>query len=66
VLESIGFAMLVGTITGSYSTIFIANPVFLWLENRRGRLKPGALLDQPPRKKDDEDDTDTNMVPAKV
>ena len=63
VLESIGFAMLVGTITGVYSTIYIANPVFLWLETRRGRLKPGALLDQPPKKKDDED---ASMVPAEV
>ncbi len=64
VLESIGFAMLVGTITGSYSTIFIANPVFLWLENRRGRLKPGSSLDQPKKKDDDQDDP--TMVAAKV
>ncbi|QDU85839.1 bifunctional preprotein translocase subunit SecD/SecF [Planctomycetes bacterium Pla163] len=33
-LESFSFAMIVGIITGTYSTIFIANPVFLALETR--------------------------------
>lgn len=33
-LESFSFAMIVGIITGTYSTIFIANPVFLLLESR--------------------------------
>ena len=37
VLESFSFAMMVGVITGTYSTIFIANPVLLWLESRKGR-----------------------------
>jgi SecD/SecF fusion protein len=34
VLESISFAMLFGTISGVYSTVYIANPVFLWMETR--------------------------------
>ena len=34
VLEGFAFAMLVGVVTGTYSTIFIANPVLLWLEGR--------------------------------
>lgn len=34
VLESISFAMIFGTLSGVYSTIYIANPVFLWLETR--------------------------------
>jgi len=33
VLESFSFAMMVGIITGTYSTIFIANPTLLWLEH---------------------------------
>jgi SecD/SecF fusion protein len=33
-LESFSFAMIVGIITGTYSTIFIANPIFLALETR--------------------------------
>lgn len=36
VLESISYAMLIGTVSGVYSTIFIANPIFLWLETRGG------------------------------
>ncbi len=35
VLEGFAFAMLIGTIAGTYSTVFIASPVLLWLENRR-------------------------------
>lgn len=34
VLESFSFAMIVGIISGTYSTIFIANPILLWLEGR--------------------------------
>lgn len=33
-LESFSFAMIIGIITGTYSTIFIANPTFLVLEKR--------------------------------
>jgi SecD/SecF fusion protein len=41
ILESISFAMIFGVVTGTYSTIFIANPVFLWLENRAERAGAG-------------------------
>ncbi len=34
VLESFSFAMMVGIVAGTYSTIFIANPTLLWLEGR--------------------------------
>jgi SecD/SecF fusion protein len=37
VLEGFSFAMIIGMISGTYSTIFIASPVFLWLENRSRR-----------------------------
>jgi SecD/SecF fusion protein len=39
VLESISFAMIFGTLSGVYSTVYIANPVFLWLETRSQKAK---------------------------
>ncbi|MCI0636335.1 MAG: protein translocase subunit SecF, partial [Actinobacteria bacterium] len=41
-LEGFCFAMLVGMISGVYSTIYIANPILLWLENRAARRGAGA------------------------
>jgi preprotein translocase SecF subunit len=37
VLEGFAFAMLAGVISGTYSTVFIAAPVLLWLEKRAAR-----------------------------
>ena len=37
VLEGFSFAMIIGLISGTYSTIFIATPVFVWLETRAQR-----------------------------
>ena len=43
-IHAFAFTMLVGIVTGSYSTIFIASPIVLWLQSRsqagteRGRL----------------------------
>jgi preprotein translocase subunit SecF len=34
-LEGFSFAMLVGVVAGTYSSVYIASPVLLWLENRR-------------------------------
>jgi SecD/SecF fusion protein len=34
VLESFAFALIIGVLVGTYSSIFIASPVFLFLENR--------------------------------
>jgi len=34
-LESFGFAMIIGIIVGTYSTIYVSSPVLLWLETRR-------------------------------
>jgi len=42
VLESISYAMLFGTLSGVYSTVYIANPVFLWLETRSQQKTGGA------------------------
>ncbi len=43
VLESFSFAMMIGVLTGTYSTIFVANPVLLWLEKRSGRIGPDGV-----------------------
>ena len=34
VLESFAFALIIGVLVGTYSSIFIASPVFLILEKR--------------------------------
>ena len=44
VLESFSFAMMCGVLTGTYSTVFVANPIFLWLEKRSGRIGPDGML----------------------
>ena len=41
-LESFGFAMTFGVIVGSYSTIFIACPVLVWLEESKQRKIGGG------------------------
>lgn len=42
VLEGFSFAMLVGVLSGAYSTVYIASPVLLWLERRQTRKNGGA------------------------
>ncbi len=37
VLEGFAFAMVIGVLVGTYSSIFVASPVFLWFEKRKGR-----------------------------
>jgi len=53
-LESFGFALIAGILVGTYSTVFIANPVLLWLETRRLAAggaevisKPSPVIDLP-------------------
>jgi preprotein translocase SecF subunit len=45
-LESFGFAMMIGIVAGTFSTIYIANPVLLKLETRR-LAKGGAPVSAP-------------------
>lgn len=40
VIRSFAFTLLVGFIIGTYSSIFIASPIVLWLEPVRGKLRP--------------------------
>ena len=35
VLEGFAFAMVVGIVVGTYSSIYIASPILLWFENRK-------------------------------
>jgi preprotein translocase subunit SecF len=41
VLESFAFGMMWGVVTGVYSTIYVANPILVWLEKRGGRVSQG-------------------------
>ncbi|MBL8694001.1 MAG: protein translocase subunit SecD [Planctomycetes bacterium] len=42
VIEGFTFALIAGVISGTYSTMYIAGPTLLWLENRRMRREGGA------------------------
>jgi SecD/SecF fusion protein len=41
-IHTFAFTMLVGIITGSYSTIYIAAPIVLWLQHRTGTARDRA------------------------
>jgi SecD/SecF fusion protein len=45
VLESFSFAMIIGCVSGTYSTVYIATPVLVWLESRR--MRKGGLPSRP-------------------
>ncbi|MBL8857830.1 MAG: protein translocase subunit SecD [Planctomycetes bacterium] len=48
VLEGFSYCMLVGVISGAYSTVYVASPVLLWLENRsKRRSNKGEPASQP-------------------
>jgi SecD/SecF fusion protein len=43
-IHAFAFTMLVGIITGTYSTVYIASPIVLWLQERfAGAEKPAAM-----------------------
>ena len=46
VIEGFSFALIIGVLSGTYSTIFIACPALLWLEKRRLK-KGGAPIEAP-------------------
>lgn len=39
-IHGFAYSMIIGVVTGAYSTIFIANPVLFWLVDREGRQQP--------------------------
>jgi SecD/SecF fusion protein len=59
-LEGFCFAMLTGMFSGTYSTIYIANPILLWLEDRAAKRGRGArahiAAEKETRQRDREDD----------
>lgn len=42
VIRGFAFTLLVGFIIGTYSSIFIASPIVLWMEPARGKRRPRA------------------------
>ena len=42
VLEGFAFAMMIGVLAGTYSSVFVASPVLLWLEGRKEHKRPGT------------------------
>jgi len=43
-IHAFAFAMLVGIVTGTYSTVYIASPIVLWLQNRFGATEPSSSV----------------------
>jgi len=41
-IHAFAFAILVGIVSGTYSTIFIASPIVLWLQGRLGHAPAGS------------------------
>lgn len=41
-IHGFAFSMIVGTVTGAYSTVYIANPVLLWLVTRKPKVSMKA------------------------
>lgn len=39
-IHGFAYSMIIGVVTGAYSTIYIANPVLFWLVDREGRQQP--------------------------
>jgi preprotein translocase subunit SecF len=50
VLEGFSYCMLVGVISGAYSTVYVASPVLLWLENRSQKKKASGDSGEGPKK----------------
>jgi SecD/SecF fusion protein len=48
-IHAFAFTMLVGIITGTYSTIYIASPIVLWLQHRFAPAADGPAARSLPR-----------------
>ncbi len=46
VLRSFSWALFIGVVVGTYSTVYIASPVMLWWEGWRGRVR-AAVVESP-------------------
>ena len=43
-IHGFAFALVIGTISGTYSTIYIATPALIWLNNMSHRAQAGAQV----------------------
>ncbi|HVO21457.1 MAG TPA: hypothetical protein VMU15_19505, partial [Anaeromyxobacter sp.] len=59
------FAMLIGIISGTYSTWFIAAPMTIWLEERAARKKATVAAQPPAPPKSTEPPRDQKREPPK-
>jgi preprotein translocase subunit SecF len=74
-VANFAFAMNVGVIVGAYSSVFIASPVFLWIDRRfypsKGPTKPGERAklkkqeEEPDEEAEAEDEDDDAAEPAR-
>jgi predicted RND superfamily exporter protein len=53
VIHDFSFAMLIGVVTGSYSSVFVASPILIAYEELRRRKKPKQLSAKRPAQADD-------------
>ncbi len=51
-LEGFSFALVVGLISGTYSTIFIASPIVLWMWRREGGATASGKADEAAKRED--------------
>jgi preprotein translocase subunit SecF len=72
-VRNFAFAMNVGVVTGTYSSIFIASPVALWLHNRfyaraeaAGPARPGRGQVKPDAEEADEGDDEESGADGRV
>lgn len=45
VLKSFSWALLIGMVVGTYSTLYIASPFMLWWEGRKAGRRPAAVVE---------------------
>jgi SecD/SecF fusion protein len=62
VMESISFAMMFGTLSGVYSSLFVSNPIFLWLETRAQRKRAGRGIQTRAREQEREREARKRML----
>lgn len=66
VLNGFSFALVVGILVGSYSTIFVASPILIWWQNwMESRKKGGPALANPPAAKENNRDAAARAASGK-
>ena len=66
VLNGFSFALVVGILVGTYSSVFVASPILIWWQNwMDSRKKSGAALANPPAPKENNRDAAARTAGAK-